>query len=393
MKRKHLTFQFKLATHQTKDATEECIIEGYANTSDKDRVGDVVLPSAFEKSLPTYMSNPVLLANHDWNDPCGVVTSAEVQDKGLFIQAKVSATRPDIKTLIREGVLRTFSIGYNELDADMDEATQTKFIKSLELLEISIVTVPANANALFREVGANLPKDGDKQTDAPKPNEGEPKAAKPGVTKELMEVGVKALTDSGVDKDQAILIAYKVCGEGKSSPTAESFKALTGFIGDVQDALGEEKLDGKQMAACVDHFTKSEEIMTKAELLAVLRQKSAPVPTPSPTDGSKDSAAPAAEAPAQDSGNADLAKMLEALMARVDALGEAMAKLLEGEQQEDGAKPADEPKKDEADQEKPKGDESKDGAEAIEQMSEDDAQKAIAELEAQIRQLEDDGNE
>lgn len=373
MKRKHLTFQFKLAP-QTKDASEECVIQGYANTSDKDRVGDVVFPSAFEKSLPTYMSNPVLLANHDWNDPCGVVTHAEIQDKGLYIEAKISATRPDIKTLIREGVLRTFSIGYNELDADFDEPTQTKFIKALELLEISIVTVPANAAALFREVGANQPKDAAKETDAPKPQAEAPKAAPKGET--------------------------KVCDESKSTLTAESFKALTGFIADVQDALGEEKLDATEVDACIAHFTKCEEVMTKAELLAILRKKSAPVPTPAKTDGNKDSAAPPAEAPAADAAGAqpssDMGKMIEACLARLDAISEAVAKLMEdagddaaapeakpGDEGKDGAAdPKADPKKD------PKADPKKD-----EEMSDEDAQKALDDVDAQIRALEDEGND
>ena len=38
--------------HVSKDASGKMIIKGFANTADRDRVGDVVLPSAFEKSLP-----------------------------------------------------------------------------------------------------------------------------------------------------------------------------------------------------------------------------------------------------------------------------------------------------------------------------------------------------
>lgn len=133
----------------TKDATNECIIAGYANTSTKDRVGDVVAPAAFEKSLPVYLKNPILLANHDWEDPIGSVIEAKIDEKGLWIKARISDSREDIKTLIREKCLRTFSIGYNEIDADYDEATKTKYVKELELLEISVVTVPANHEAMF----------------------------------------------------------------------------------------------------------------------------------------------------------------------------------------------------------------------------------------------------
>lgn len=129
-------------------------IEGYANTVDKDRVGDVVLPAAFEKTLPQYMENPVLLFQHDWDKVIGTVTSAEVDDKGLLIKAKVSNAKDveDVRTKIAEGSLRTFSIGYNEVDAVFDERTKTNVIKELELLEISVVTIPANANAKFTVV-------------------------------------------------------------------------------------------------------------------------------------------------------------------------------------------------------------------------------------------------
>ena len=41
------------------------IIEGYANTNAIDRVNDRVAPRAFEKSLKTYMENPILRYNHE----------------------------------------------------------------------------------------------------------------------------------------------------------------------------------------------------------------------------------------------------------------------------------------------------------------------------------------
>ena len=55
------------AKHISKDASGKMVIKGYANTADRDRVGDVVLPSAFEKTLPEYMENPVVLFQHNWD--------------------------------------------------------------------------------------------------------------------------------------------------------------------------------------------------------------------------------------------------------------------------------------------------------------------------------------
>jgi HK97 family phage prohead protease len=131
------------------------IIEGYANTVDKDRVGDVVLPTAFEKSLPTYMDNPVMLFQHDWDQIVGSVVDAKITDKGLWVKGKVSNAGDvdNVRTKIREGSLKTFSIGYNELDAVYDETKKVNYVKELELLEISVVTIPANAAAKFSVVG------------------------------------------------------------------------------------------------------------------------------------------------------------------------------------------------------------------------------------------------
>ena len=151
---KYLICTLDIDKSKVKAAGDSLIIEGYANTVDKDRVGDVVLPEAFTKTLPGYMENPVLLFQHDWDKVIGNVTSAEVTDKGLYIRAKVSGAKDveDTRTKILEGSLRTFSIGYNEVDAVFDERTKTNVIKELELLEISVVTIPANAQAKFSVV-------------------------------------------------------------------------------------------------------------------------------------------------------------------------------------------------------------------------------------------------
>lgn len=148
---KKLSFELKLLP-QTKDG--KVWFEGYANTVTKDRVNDSVLPSAFIKSLPTYMTNPQLLYQHNWDISVGSITEAKPDDKGLFVKGFVSAA-PDCesyRTKVLERVLRTLSIGYNEVDSEMDEASKTKIVKEVELLEISLVTIPANAEAIIQPV-------------------------------------------------------------------------------------------------------------------------------------------------------------------------------------------------------------------------------------------------
>ena len=135
----------------TKDASGKMIIKGYANTADKDRVGDVVLPSAFSKTLKEYMENPVVLFQHNWDKVIGKCIKAEVQEDGLYVECEISTASDveDVRTKIAEGSLKTFSIGYNELLSDYDEASACNVVKELELLEISVVTIPCNPKAKF----------------------------------------------------------------------------------------------------------------------------------------------------------------------------------------------------------------------------------------------------
>jgi HK97 family phage prohead protease/HK97 family phage major capsid protein len=127
-------------------------IAGYANTSDKDRSGDIVVPDAWAKGIENFRRNPILLFQHDHGKPIGKVNSVTVDKKGIFVEASVSEAaekQHGVKTLISDGVLKSFSVGFRVKDADYDKRTDTFFIKSVELLEISVVSVPANQNSLF----------------------------------------------------------------------------------------------------------------------------------------------------------------------------------------------------------------------------------------------------
>lgn len=143
-----LTSDFKI-----KEVSEEAsyiTIEGYANTTEKDRVGDVVLREAWTKGgLDSYMLNPIVLAYHDHSKPVGSVTDYSVTDKGLRVVAKIYKSAGNVYDFIKDGILRTFSIGFRVKDADYDANTDIFVIKDLELFEISVVSVPANASSTF----------------------------------------------------------------------------------------------------------------------------------------------------------------------------------------------------------------------------------------------------
>lgn len=123
-------------------------IEGYASTTDQDRHGDVVPKSVWEKGIQNYLRNPIILAYHDHSSPIGRMTSHKVDEKGLWIKARISNAAKQYQ-LIKDGVLSAFSIGFRVLDAEYNSAAEVFLIKDLELVEISVVSVPANQNTLF----------------------------------------------------------------------------------------------------------------------------------------------------------------------------------------------------------------------------------------------------
>ena len=125
-------------------------IKGYASTNDTDRAGDVIKKEAWEKGgLDNFGNNPIILFNHDYNKPIGRATSLETDEKGLKITANLSKSAGDVTNLVKEGILRAFSVGFRVKDADYMESGDGYLIKDAELFEVSVVSVPANQAATF----------------------------------------------------------------------------------------------------------------------------------------------------------------------------------------------------------------------------------------------------
>ena len=114
-------------------------IEGYASTADIDRHGDVIPPSVWEAGLENYLKNPVILAYHDHDDPCGRMTEHRVDEKGLWIKARISAAA-EVFNLVKDGVVTAFSVGFRIKDAEYNSAAEVFMVKELELHEISAVS-------------------------------------------------------------------------------------------------------------------------------------------------------------------------------------------------------------------------------------------------------------
>lgn len=116
------------------------IVYGYASTPTKDSDGEIVTLDAIKDALPGYMEYANVREMHALK-AVGVTEEANIDDKGLFISAKI--IDDDAWKKCREGVYKGFSIGGKKLSKTGNKITE------IEMSEISVVDRPSNPDARF----------------------------------------------------------------------------------------------------------------------------------------------------------------------------------------------------------------------------------------------------
>jgi hypothetical protein len=142
---------------ELKAAADGWEFSGYASTfGNVDVGGDVVLPGAFTASLKS-RPKPKLFWQHDSHEPLGVVTALREDDRGLFGEWKISKTTrgQDAYQLLKDGAIDSMSIGYIPTDSEFKD-DGVRELKSVDLLEVSLVSIPMNTEALVTSVKAQL---------------------------------------------------------------------------------------------------------------------------------------------------------------------------------------------------------------------------------------------
>lgn len=149
---KTLYLNSSFETKALKKGSNTLKIAGYANTTAKDRSGDVVTAEAWAKGVENYRRNPVLLYQHKHDCPIGRVDNIRVDKKGIFVECAVSEAAEKnhgVQTLIKDGALKSFSVGFRVKDGKYNREDDSMMITDVELLEISVVSVPCNQDSLF----------------------------------------------------------------------------------------------------------------------------------------------------------------------------------------------------------------------------------------------------
>ena len=151
-------------------AAENGSIEGYFSTYEKtpDSYGDIIEPGAFTETIKAReeTGHPFPLCfNHDFSAVIGAVDSVKDTEKGPFIEAHFLDTQlaQDVRKMLQSGAIYQFSFAYDVLGArrpteEEEKAGVTNVLTKLEVFEISVVTVPANQNAVATEVKSAEPE-------------------------------------------------------------------------------------------------------------------------------------------------------------------------------------------------------------------------------------------
>jgi len=130
-----------------------------------DRYGDIIEPDGW--LLDSFRANPIALFNHSPNQPIGRWKNIRVEDNRLvadFVPAVTGTSQraDEINSLIEQDILRATSVGFRGIEFEpIDPKRPMAGIRytSQELLETSIVSVPANPAALAIAKSLNISDD------------------------------------------------------------------------------------------------------------------------------------------------------------------------------------------------------------------------------------------
>lgn len=143
------TYVFKNAGEVEKDS-----YKFVGSKEEIDRDGDIVILEGID--FKNFINNPVVLWGHDSRStPVGKVLSVmidKVTKEAIFeIEFAETEKGQEIESLVKQGILNATSIGFIVKDWDYDDDLGAYLFRETELLEISLVNIPANPAALSKK--------------------------------------------------------------------------------------------------------------------------------------------------------------------------------------------------------------------------------------------------
>ena len=145
-------------TKQLSSSEDGNNIEAYLTTwGNIDKTGDIINREALEEYVAGYNKGGVMLRmlyQHNRDSIIGTWNELVMDDKGLLAKGEIftdTTLGNDTRVLLRRGVLDSVSIGFKSNDYEYnDDGTRT--FKSIELVEASVVDIPANSEAIVTDI-------------------------------------------------------------------------------------------------------------------------------------------------------------------------------------------------------------------------------------------------
>lgn len=155
----------KLLTLDQAAISEGGELSGYANVFGLvDHGGDRVMPGAFAKAIPEFLSDGFLAWGHDWMDPVAMPVEAREDDHGLFIRGIFHSTpgAQEKRTIASERLAKGLSMGLS-IGYGVEDERQAGEVRELHviypLFETSLVMVPMNAASRITAIKGGSPAD------------------------------------------------------------------------------------------------------------------------------------------------------------------------------------------------------------------------------------------
>ena len=142
-------------------------IEWYASTPEIDRYNSSITVEAISNGMSSYLKNPVILLGHNPDKAIWTMIEHRIEN-WLFIKAELTRDEDWVFWDITEWRTKGFSIGFAPLQysyqtkdgRDLKTLTEQEYekldsqdvvrvINKIDLVEISVVNIPANPSSLF----------------------------------------------------------------------------------------------------------------------------------------------------------------------------------------------------------------------------------------------------
>lgn len=151
----------RLTTSLEIKALSNMQFEGHGSVfGNVDLGGDVVLPGAFKRTLAQHKSEgtlPAMFWMHDPSRVAGKWLDMSEDDRGLVTRGELAPTDlgKEIHTLLKMEAVKGLSIGYIPTLTDYTN-DGVRLIKEVDLLEVSVVSIPMNPKAQIAHVKSRL---------------------------------------------------------------------------------------------------------------------------------------------------------------------------------------------------------------------------------------------